>query len=98
MVITILNLFVSVIFLGLIVLQYPAWSAGIFFSENRTLLKQVESFSQKFSDKDLILVDRNATGDCFSKSSTILPRTMVSPKTRMANMLPSSTAACPIKD
>lgn len=58
--------FVSVIFLGLIILQYPAWSAGIFFSENRTLLKQVENFAREFSDKDLILVDGSATGDGFS--------------------------------
>lgn len=55
--------FVSVIFLGLIILQYPAWSSGIFFAENHSLLKQVENFAQEFSDKDLILVDRNATGN-----------------------------------
>jgi hypothetical protein len=58
--------FVSVIFLGLIILQYSAWSAGIFFAENHSLLKQVENFNQEFSDKDLILVDRNATGDGFT--------------------------------
>lgn len=57
--------FVSVIFLGLIILQYPAWNAGIFFAENRTLLKQIENFSGGFSDKDLILIDRNTTGNGF---------------------------------
>jgi hypothetical protein len=57
---------VSLIFLGLLLLQYPAWSTGIFFTENRALLKQVANFSQEFSDKDLILVDRNATGDGFA--------------------------------
>lgn len=58
--------FASVIFLGLIMIQYPAWSAGIFFAENRLLLKQVENFSQEFSDKDLILVDKNTIGDGFA--------------------------------
>lgn len=57
---------VSLIFLGLIILQYPTWSAGIFFAENRTLLKQIENFSGGFSDKDLILIDRNTTGDGFT--------------------------------
>jgi hypothetical protein len=58
--------FVSVIFFGLIILQYPAWSMGIFFAENHSLLKQTEDFAREFSDKDLILVDRNATGDGFT--------------------------------
>ena len=57
---------VSLIFLGMLILQYPAWNAGIFFAENPSLLKQVAAFSQEFSDKDLILVDRNATGDGFA--------------------------------
>lgn len=58
--------FASVILLGLITLQYPAWSAGVTFAENRTLLDQVGAFSREFSDKDLILADRNATGDGFA--------------------------------
>lgn len=58
--------FASIIFLGLIMLQYPAWSAALPFAENRTLLRQVSAFSQEFSDKDLVLVDRNATGDGFA--------------------------------
>jgi hypothetical protein len=59
-------LFVSFIFLGLLLLQYPAWRTGLPFAENRTLLSQVSAFSQEFSGKDLILVDHNATGDGFS--------------------------------
>lgn len=61
--------FVSVIFLGLITLEYPAWSYGLSFAENRTLYGQIAAFSREFSDKDLILVDRNATGDGFSMLS-----------------------------
>lgn len=61
--------FVSIIFLGLITLQYPAWSYGLPFAENRTLSRQVAAFSQEFSDTDLILVDQNATGDGFSMLS-----------------------------
>lgn len=61
--------FVSIIFLGLITLEYPAWSYGLSFAENRTLSGQIAAFSQEFSDKDLILVDRNATGDGFSMLS-----------------------------
>ncbi|MEK9151305.1 MAG: hypothetical protein AAB547_01595 [Patescibacteria group bacterium] len=56
----------SVILLGLITLQYPTWSAGLPFAENRTLIDQVGAFSREFSDRDLILVDRNATGDGFA--------------------------------
>ncbi|MFZ2299560.1 MAG: hypothetical protein WAW00_00285 [Candidatus Moraniibacteriota bacterium] len=58
-------LFTGIIFLGLIALQYQAWSMSLPFAENRTLLGQVAAFSREFSDKDLILVDRNATGDGF---------------------------------
>ncbi len=62
-------LFSGIVFLGLIALQYPAWSMGLPFAENRTLLEQVAAFSREFSDKDLILVDRNATGDGFAMLS-----------------------------
>ena len=56
----------SLIFLGLFLFQYPAWNTALFFAEHRTLLGQIESFSQAFSNNDLILVDRNATGDGFT--------------------------------
>lgn len=58
--------FTSLIFIGLIILQYPAWSATLTFAENRTLKEQVAALTQTFSDKDLILVDRNVTGDGFA--------------------------------
>ncbi|HLC95077.1 MAG TPA: hypothetical protein VJH89_01190, partial [Patescibacteria group bacterium] len=58
--------FASIIILGLALLQYPAWSTGILFAENRTLLNQVATLSQEFSDKDLVLVDRNVTSDGFA--------------------------------
>lgn len=61
--------FASIIFISLIVLQYPAWSTQIAFAENKTLLQQVENFSKQFSERDLILVDRNATGNGFSMLS-----------------------------
>lgn len=58
--------FVSVIFLSLAFLQYPAWKLGLSFAENRSLLGQVSAFSQEFSDQDLVLVDRYATGSGFA--------------------------------
>jgi len=58
--------FAVIIFLGLIILELPAWTRGVAFAENRTLLAQVENFSKQFGDKDLILVDRNATGNGFA--------------------------------
>lgn len=58
--------FVSLLFAGLILLQLPAWSRTISFSENRDLLPQIEQFSKNFSERDLILVDRFATGSGFS--------------------------------
>ncbi|MDO8566207.1 MAG: hypothetical protein Q7S04_03430 [Candidatus Moranbacteria bacterium] len=61
--------FVSFLFLGLIAFQLPAWSYGIPFAENRTLYEQTAAFSEEFSDTDLVLVDRNATGDGFSMLS-----------------------------
>ncbi len=58
-------LLVTIIFLGLILLQYPAWSTQLTFAEGRGLKSQIALFSQEFSDKDLILVDQNATGNGF---------------------------------
>lgn len=57
---------VTLIFLGLILLQYPAWSGQLLFAEHRGLTEEIATFSREFSDKDLILVDRNATGDGFA--------------------------------
>lgn len=59
-------IFASLVFCGLALFQYPAWSMALPFVENRTLLKQIETFSAEFSDQDLILVDRNTTGNGFT--------------------------------
>ncbi len=61
--------FVSIIFSGLLLLQLPAWNMSITFAENRGLLTQVQSFAETFSDKDLILIDRGATGSGFAMLS-----------------------------
>lgn len=61
--------FSSLLFLGLLFLQFPAWSLQAFFSEQRTLKEQVATFSEGFSDQDLILVDQNATGSGFAMLS-----------------------------
>jgi hypothetical protein len=61
--------FVSIIFLGLIMLQYPAWSTQLFYAEHRGLQEQVTAFANQFSEKDLILVDNGTTGDGFSMLS-----------------------------
>lgn len=39
------------------------------YSENRNLLKQTGSLSSKFSDKDLVLVDRMSSGDAWAMLS-----------------------------
>ena len=59
----------SLIFAGLVLLQFPAWSSQITFAEQRGLQNQVATFTQNFSEKDLILVDRNVTGDGFAMLS-----------------------------
>lgn len=62
-------LMVSSIFLGLLAFQYSAWSTALPYAENRGLLDQITAFSQGFSENDLVLVDRNATGDGFAMLS-----------------------------
>ena len=62
-------LFVSLAFLGLFLLQFPAWQGQLLFAEQRTLRDQIARFSQDFSDQDLILVDQNVTGDGFAMLS-----------------------------
>jgi len=57
---------VSILFFALLVLQYPAFRYGISFAENRGLKEQIITFGQEFSDTDLVLVDRNVTGDGFA--------------------------------
>lgn len=62
-------LFVSLLFAGLLFLQLPAWQKQLFVAEHRTLREQVGMFAEEFSDQDLILVDRNATGNGFAMLS-----------------------------
>lgn len=47
----------------LFALNIPLFSRYAFFSENKNLLAQTEEISRIFSDNDLILVDRLASGD-----------------------------------
>ncbi len=61
--------FSGVIFLGLLFFQYPAWSEYFTFAENKELVAQIDTFSRKFTEQDLILVDRLATGDGFAMLS-----------------------------
>lgn len=58
--------FVTIIFASLLFLQYPAWSKGLFFAEHSGLLGQISDFSGQFTGRDLILVDRFATGNNFA--------------------------------
>lgn len=58
--------FTSLLFLGLVFLQFPAWYSQLSLAEARTLRAQIADFSANFSDQDLILVDQNATGDGFT--------------------------------
>lgn len=62
-------LFASLSFLGLFFLQFPAWHMQLFYAEHTSLRNQVASFAKDFSDQDLILIDRTATGDGFSMLS-----------------------------
>ncbi|MEK7549774.1 MAG: hypothetical protein AAB519_02210 [Patescibacteria group bacterium] len=55
-----------VLWLGVLFFQLPAFTSGILYSENKTLLKQTENFTNAFQDTDLVLVDRFATGNGFA--------------------------------
>ncbi|MBP9728290.1 MAG: hypothetical protein KBD27_02840 [Candidatus Moranbacteria bacterium] len=59
-------LLVSLLFLGLILLQIPAWNKQFAFAENRGLREQIATWTAQFSANDLVLVDQNATGDGFA--------------------------------
>lgn len=50
----------------LILPSFPAMLPILFFTENKNLLADVETLSENFSDRDLILVDRMSSGDPFS--------------------------------
>jgi hypothetical protein len=53
----------GLIALILLFANLPALSKYLTFSENKGLLTQTQAFSNKFSDQDLVLIDRGTTGD-----------------------------------
>lgn len=53
----------------LLTLNFPAFSKYLFYSENKNLLNQTQQLSNQFSTDDLVLVDREATGDGWSMIS-----------------------------
>ncbi len=57
------------LFVGLILLQYPAWHAQVTYAEQRTLRDQLATFTESFSPQDLILIDRDVTGSGFAMIS-----------------------------
>ncbi len=62
-------IFVSLIIAGLLILEFPAWRSQLFYAEARGLREQVATVTEGFTDTDLILVDRHATGDGFTMLS-----------------------------
>jgi len=57
----------SLFFSSLLILPaIPATASTLFFSENENLLTDVETLSKNFSEKDLVLVDRLASGDPYA--------------------------------
>ncbi|EKD46950.1 MAG: hypothetical protein ACD_67C00003G0002 [uncultured bacterium] len=59
----------GVIVVVLIAMNLPAFSKYLTFSENKGLLEQTQALSEQFSDNDLILIDREASGDGWSMIS-----------------------------
>lgn len=59
------NFFYAIIFLLLITNLIPLTQLG-FFSPDKNLLPQIEKISRDFRSSDLVLVDREATGDGWS--------------------------------
>ena len=62
-------IFCEIVIILLIAGNLPAFYRFLFFSENKNLLEETQNFSEKFSDNDLVLVDRNASGDGWSMIS-----------------------------
>jgi hypothetical protein len=52
--------------LTLLVMNLPAFLRYVTFAENKDLFKQTQTLSAKFSATDLILIDREASGDGWS--------------------------------
>jgi len=56
----------AILTIVLVIGNLPAFLNFATFSENKNLLSQTENLSQQFSAKDLVLIDRLATGDGWS--------------------------------
>ncbi|HAV11434.1 MAG TPA: hypothetical protein DCX32_02720 [Candidatus Moranbacteria bacterium] len=54
------------LFVILVALNLKSFGRYAFFSENKGLLEQTQKLSEKFSDRDLILIDRLSSGDGWS--------------------------------
>ncbi|OGI22471.1 MAG: hypothetical protein A2808_03145 [Candidatus Moranbacteria bacterium RIFCSPHIGHO2_01_FULL_55_24] len=50
----------------LLALQFPSWRLAMTSRENPELLPQVEAFASQFTEEDLVLVDRFATGNGYA--------------------------------
>ncbi|EKE16370.1 MAG: hypothetical protein ACD_11C00018G0006 [uncultured bacterium] len=61
--------FSTIAIITLLFLNLKSFSRYAFYSENQNLIEQTKKISAKFSDKDLILVDRLASGDGWSMIS-----------------------------
>jgi hypothetical protein len=55
--------------LGLILMNIPSFSNFIFYSDNKNLLAQTEKLSNNFTNEDLVLLDKNTSGDGWSMLS-----------------------------
>jgi hypothetical protein len=63
------RIFLFAVLAGLLVANVAVSSRFITLSENKGLLDQVEKISERFGPKDLVLVDRMATGSGYSLAS-----------------------------
>jgi hypothetical protein len=61
--------FVGIIFTSLLFLELPAFLYALPYAEHRGLATEVASLGERFTDRDLILVDRFTTGDNFAMLS-----------------------------
>jgi hypothetical protein len=61
--------FIGIIFASLLLLELPAFLYALPFAEHRGLAQEASAWSGRFTDRDLILIDRFATGDNFAMLS-----------------------------
>jgi hypothetical protein len=60
------KIFLILVIASFLITNLFIFSQFVFLQDNRELLPQVEKISQNFSERDLVLVDRLATGDGWS--------------------------------